>query len=77
MFGNFKFQPFKHYMSNKRKLSQKRHNFDLAKSDFHSPEGHSCTNLLAGDDTKSITLFMEELDEQKRQHGFLPLIFRS
>ena len=52
MFGNFKFKPFKHYSSDKRKLSRKKHNFDLAKSDFYPPEGHSCTNLLAGDDTK-------------------------
>lgn len=40
--------------------AEKKHNFDLAKSDFYPPEGHSCTNLLAvavqgqaqGDDTK-------------------------
>ncbi|XP_068680470.1 uncharacterized protein [Montipora foliosa] len=34
-------------LSDKRKLSRKKHNFDLAKSDFYPPEGHSCANLLA------------------------------
>ena len=56
MFENFKFKPVKHYSSDRRKLSRKKHNFDLAKSDFYPPEGHSCANLLAvearGDDTK-------------------------
>ena len=43
-FGNFKFKPIKHYSSDKRKLDWKKqqHNFDLAKSDFYPPEGHSC-----------------------------------
>ena len=38
MFENFKFKLFKHYSSDKRKLSRKKHNFDLVKSDFYPPE---------------------------------------
>ena len=41
-FGNFKIKPIKHYWSDKRKLGWKKHNFDLAKSNFYPPEGHSC-----------------------------------
>ena len=77
MFETFKFKPFKHYSSDKRKISRKKHNFDLGKSDFYPPEGHSCSELLAvqGEDTKNVSMFTEELGGQKKQHGFLPLKF--